>query len=279
MSTELSASAFSASAGMLSSPITLLFLSYIMAFLICSLLGAPQSISTTFSAGKIFGGLGSTGLFYSSSMCSTYLFLCFSSPTICHPDLLLTGLSCLLHFPDSFLLVSCKSFVCPAFTTCSASSDNLSMYCLLLALILCLVLLFTSEYASCERQEILISVATCAVFLASYIVLTFHVPKFKVMRPRRVLNFATSRLFQLSPHCVVHLLVEMTSLAGSEMSRCIPVGISVAFVFYVVGLLTLRTTPWTQRASGFLSVFLPLVTGSSYLKAPETCLSPLSICC
>ncbi|VDP08144.1 unnamed protein product [Schistosoma curassoni] len=88
-----STSAFSACAGMLSSPAALPLLIYLMAMLISSIVGGPTLIGRSVGATSILGRFSGAGRFRSSLKYSAHLFCCSSMLVITLPSLLFTGRS------------------------------------------------------------------------------------------------------------------------------------------------------------------------------------------
>ena len=86
----------------------------------------------------------------------------------------------------------------------------------------------------------LFSLAICAVLLASYMVLTFHVPTFEIsLVDKKGIGDVAS--FRLSPHSV--LAFSNGGLLPRKLSRVSLIDVSVTSFFYEVGLLTPRSTP------------------------------------
>ena len=85
----------------------------------------------------------------------------------------------------------------------------------------------------------LFSLAICAVLLASYMVLTFHVPTFEIsLVDKKGIGDVAS--FRLSPHSV---LAFSNGGLARKLSRVSLIDVSVTSFFYEVGLLTPRSTP------------------------------------
>ena len=86
----------------------------------------------------------------------------------------------------------------------------------------------------------LFSLAICAFLLASYMVLTFHVPTFEIsLVDKKGISDVAS--FRLSPHSV--LAFSNGGLLPRKLSRVSLIDVSVtSFLFYEVGLLTPRST-------------------------------------
>ena len=84
------------------------------------------------------------------------------------------------------------------------------------------------------------SLAICFVLLASYMVLTFHVPTFEIsLVDKKGIGDVAS--FRLSPHNV--LAFTNGGLLPRKLSRVSLIDVSVTSFFYEVGLLTMRSTP------------------------------------
>ena len=114
------------SSGTSSSTPILYICSCLIAILFSVLVNVPLSTSRSSAAGTISGGFCEAGLLGNSSEHSAYLFRCCSSPTICLSTF--TGLSGVLNFSASFLVVSHRPFIFRTLSTCAAASASPSMY-------------------------------------------------------------------------------------------------------------------------------------------------------
>ena len=92
---------------------------------------ATLYISRSSAAGKMSDGFCGAGLLSNSSKCSTHLFLCCSSPTICLLVLSFTSLSGFPNFPAASWWCHTDLSYSPSLAACSAASASPSMYFLL----------------------------------------------------------------------------------------------------------------------------------------------------
>ncbi|VDO64265.1 unnamed protein product [Schistosoma margrebowiei] len=163
-----STSAFSASAGMLSSPAALPLLICLMAMLISSIVGGPILIGRSVGAASMLGGFSGAGRFKSSLKCSTHLFCCSSMLVITSPSLLFTGRSGLRRFPESFFVVSYSCLMFPSLAAFSAVVAKSSTYLRLSVLTHLFTCLFTFVYSACALA---FSVLVRLVFIATFLFL------------------------------------------------------------------------------------------------------------